>query len=415
MQLQRNRSKAASFLAKFRWVVSDRTKLEAIIVHLKDCNDGLYHLLSATERRRLRRALPAELVTTNIAPQLAQLEEASQGNSALSNMAALRRFNLSLADPAAPSWAVCEELATVIPVTSIKGASVPGQVQEVATYCPEGPGAADRTVLLEWKNYGGDAKEDAQETRIRRLARVLERLTIAEGVCIPQCLGYTADHRNYRTCLVFKHPNGGGEQPETLYKLLGSKGVPPLGDRFKLALRLATSLSAIHTSGWLHKQLNSHNILFFSRSMDKRLDVWRISAPFIVGFEFSRPNESEAESELLTSNLNEQPYRHPSSQGPLRKRFCRAFDIYSLGVMLVEIGYWRPISQFIKDSSTSEKLLQDLIKFHVPRLAPKTGSIYAEVTRNCLGGILADPTLDETESQRRFYWSVVGDLERLVV
>jgi len=83
--------------------------------------------------------------------------------------------------------------------------------------------------------------------------------------------------------------------------------------------------------------------------------------------------------------------------------------------MLVEIGYWRPISQFIKDSYTPEKLLHHLITVHTPRLPPKTGTLYAQVVRSCLEGALANPALDEAQSQRVFYWSVVSELERLVV
>jgi len=303
-------------------------------------------------------------------------------------------------------------------MASIRCSMVAGQVREVATCASGDAVGSDRTLFLEWKQYGDSADENAQETRTRNLASLLERLTVAEGLCIPRCLGYAANYRNYRTCLIFKHPVGTSKQLETLSRLLSSKGVPLLGDRFKLALSLATSLSAIHTSGWLHKQLSSHNVLFFSPTIaagDCLVDGWSIPPRFIVGFEYFRPNEDNAESEAVRGNPDQQLYRHLSSQRPLRKRFCRAFDIYSLGVMLVEIGYWRPISQFIKDSYTPEKLLNHLIKIHTPRLPPKTGTLYTHVVRSCLEGALANPALDEAQSQRMFYWSVVNELERLVV
>ena len=355
----------------------------------------------------------------NMVPSLVQLEEASRGNSVLSNMAALRRFNLALTASTQPSAFVCEQLATAIPITSIGCSSASGQSLEVAAYASsQTTRAPGGTLLLEWKQYGNSDDENAQETRTRNLASMLQRLTAADGLCIPQCLGYTADHQNYRTCLIFKYPvgEGAGEPPETLHRLLSSKGVPPLGDRFRLALNLATSLSALHTSGWLHKQLSSHNVLLFPQcTASDRVGIWRIPRPFIVGFEYSRPNEQDADSEAVVNSLHQQPYRHPNSQGPRRKRFCRAFDVYSLGVMLLEIGYWRPISQFVQDSEAPEKLLHNIVKHYAPRLSPKTGTLYAQVVRNCFDGALADPALDEAESQRLFYWSVVGELERLVV
>jgi hypothetical protein len=70
---------------------------------------------------------------------------------------------------------------------------------------------------MEWKQYRNSADESAQETRTRNLASILQLFTAVDDLRIPHCLGYTADHRNYRTCPVFKYPVGAGEQRETLH------------------------------------------------------------------------------------------------------------------------------------------------------------------------------------------------------
>jgi hypothetical protein len=225
------------------------------------------------------------------------------------------------------------------------------------------------------------------------------------------------DYQNNRAGLVFKyesvtlsrlHP----PEPTSLRDLLADKGVPPLGDRFKLALNLATSLSVLHTSGWLHKQYNSHNILIFGHPPSSDSTTWRLGQAYVLGFDFSRPNEMEAVSDYAENNAALNLYRHPEGHGSARKRFCRAFDIYSLGIMLVELGYWRPISEFWRNSYDAHTFRNDLWTFHAPRLAAKTGLIYAGVVERCIGE-LANPDLDDGESQRNFFWMVVNELSRL--
>jgi len=62
MELTIERTKAIGLLDKFRWAVVDRIRFEAIISDLRDYNEGLYCLLSAVERRRLRQALAPKLI-----------------------------------------------------------------------------------------------------------------------------------------------------------------------------------------------------------------------------------------------------------------------------------------------------------------------------------------------------------------
>jgi hypothetical protein len=82
--------------------------------------------------------------------------------------------------------------------------------------------------------------------------------------------------------------------------------------------------------------------------------------------------------------------------------------------VLLEIGYWRKISEFWHESYTMEGFRRDLCGFHAPKLGSKTGQIYMDVVLRCLQGELADNTTEDSGSQRGFYWNVVHQLSQLV-
>ena len=89
-------------------------------------------------------------------------------------------------------------------------------------------------------------------------------------------------------------------------------------------------------------------------------------------------------------------YRHPKAQGPTRERFCRAYDVYALGIVLLEIGFWRRIAEFWRAGCTPEAFQHTLCDFYVPKLGGKVGRVYMDVVRRCLEGKLVD---DEADAQ----------------
>lgn len=105
-----------------------------------------------------------------------------------------------------------------------------------------------------------------------------------------------------------------------------------LNERFSLASLLARSVFFIHASNFVHKSIRPDNIIIFQ---DLTLERGR---PFLVGFERFRKDTTATYrfgDELLERNL----YRHPQRQGILPDEdFCMQHDIYSLGVVLLEIG-----------------------------------------------------------------------------
>jgi hypothetical protein len=108
-----------------------------------------------------------------------------------------------------------------------------------------------------------------------------------------------------------------------------------------------------HKTFWVHKSFSSHTILFFPepKSVDDETtetavlsNQISILAPYIVGFNYSRPDQPNQFSEPAALPLELQRYRHPEYKNRPMQYFHRAFDYYSLGIVLLEIGLWYPLS-----------------------------------------------------------------------
>jgi hypothetical protein len=130
--------------------------------------------------------------------------------------------------------------------------------------------------------------------------------------------------------------------------------------------------------------------------------VW--SRPYLVGFEFSRPDSSDEATEKPEQSIRFNLYRHPSAQGIPGESFRKGFDIYSLGVVLVEVGLWRLAWSLRRDGESPNKFREVVIDRVNDRLAHFVGTGYQEATLSCLNG-----DLDQKDGSviRAFYNEVV--------
>jgi hypothetical protein len=427
--LQKRRNQTNSVLKKFRWAISDRSKLDLMISDLRDYNDGLYALLSSVERRQLRQALAPELVTGENVEELQQLAQASGSETTIAPAAELRteRLRLKAAQSLPRPW-------DTSPSSGLEDLRIPGreivfgqpasgvprfQERAIGTYRKNADGHDERrTVLVEWKSYDkdlGESLESEQLSQLDSLARLLHVSSRPAELRVPVCAGYILDDWHPRVGFVFEIPTAvspARAAPKTLYDGLGGSDVPFLGDRFKFAYELSLSLCLLHTAGWLHKGIRSESVLFLE---DQKSSYSDAEHPYLLGFEYSRPDNATAYSDQIqnpTSRSN--MYRHPKAQGPARDRFSRVHDIYALGVVLLEIGFWRRSEEFWHKSYTPELFSQDLCNFHAPKLGAKTGKIYMDAVLACLKGDLEAGGTDDHKAQTEFFWTVVHPLSKLV-
>lgn len=87
--------------------------------------------------------------------------------------------------------------------------------------------------------------------------------------------------------------------------------------------------------------LEPKNILFWPRPGTKgEIDFTK---PYLVGFDISRPFQPGEVSEKPLADPDDDIYRHPDYRAQNSRSFLPSFDMYSLGIMLFEIGIWRNV------------------------------------------------------------------------
>jgi hypothetical protein len=172
-------------------------------------------------------------------------------------------------------------------------------------------------------------------------------------------------------------------------------------------------------------------VIFF-RTADGHIDYGK---PYLSGFDFSRPARKEEMTEMAGDDVGHNLYRHPMAQTTAspgeRSRFKKSFDIYSLGVVLVEIAHWATVDKVLGldlnkargrpslITQVQDKLLERRMQ---AELAGHMGERYEKATYRCIKGgtwlnlMPGDETNDEVALRlaMEFYQQVIKRLESIV-
>lgn len=312
-------------------------------------------------------------------------------------------------------------------------------------YNPLIPGHDRRRIWVEWKATPRDpwASTNGPEPGILRrfeaLVSLLREGEVTAQFRAPKCLGYyqqLATESEIRYGLVFEippnvHPDS---SPLSLRDLIADKDrpTPSLTPRVRLMRTLIESVEKLHAVDWLHKGLRSDNIIFFLGEPEDKRTV-DLSSPYLTGFDYSRPAGSVSMSEGPEMSLDEDLYRHPNVQGfsAAGRGFRKRHDIYSLGLILIEIAYWKPLESIIGVSSLKDLKAKDVLKVrevllsqsHMESLQSRVGDTIAEVARSCLEGFTAlrqpdkepDDTIGAENLQMTFYEAAVRPFSTLFI
>lgn len=196
--------------------------------------------------------------------------------------------------------------------------------------------------------------------------------------------------------------------------------MPNLEDRFRLAYNIASTLFHFHANGTTHRNINSNNIMFFfsksPASSTKESKPWKegvIRKPFLASFDQSDADAQDTQEEPFISSI----YRHPRTTRGQRSSYKPAYDLYSLGIILLEIGLWMPVSRFWKSRYSRSDFKVRLQSVYIKKLAAKCSSTYMRVVESCLRA--ADESSRErtrpARSRTDVYWNVVKPLERCCI
>lgn len=449
------------------WVAFDEEVFVDLLKRLTELNDYLHELMhghqarvleQTTERTYLEmvqvRATVDEL--TQLVNAALLLEESGSNDSsasatrrrtdmALASLASFKILNAVNDDPrgvkALGYDATLESTRKRYSQISYNDRNAVTNKRTKGRFHPDGD--ASHQVWIEWKPYKEvwdqalhkqvPSRENVK--RVKALVALLQSSKPAE-FCVPRCLGYFDDRddshhsqHDFRFGLIFQLPERVSPDvtPVTLHHLISTVPMPSLNDRIALAHQLAVCVLYLHAVNWLHKAIRSDNILFFSHTSSAEL-----SKPYLSGFHYARPDRSNETTNEDGLDSWAELYLHPDYQGLGTKRsYRKTFDIYSFGLILLEIARWATIANILDIDPDSapfaelkgirSKLLQ-VGSESLASVKARCGDRYYGAVKTCLEGGAAfgiDDDVDEAsvetgaKLQQGFTRLVVDALEHI--
>ena len=450
----------SKYIKRVKFVLTKQKKMRDLVIHLSHWNNGLDQLTSRLDQDSSRRRLWTFFSTSDTA-QLQYLEAAADllGHRDIQLKAAAKTVIQQGQLSEQPGY--LPELATPPPYSKRKSPPpysegqciepplssgyrlemdqlqwqeipyVSRQNQEMARYKGE-------SVIVEWRYCRDDSWRRSHPAAYRRrmedLIRILNSDLESLSLSILHCIGYLYQSHTI-TGYIFRLPSSAqpGQVPFTLYDLLKRverpmqpKDIPDLGERFELAKALVTTVFNIHNIGWVHKNIQPKNILFWPKSDTKGKPD--LSKPYLIGFDISRPNQPGETSEKLLSYFEDDLYRHPLYKGIYARSFQPSFDIYSLGVILYEIGLWRNIAYQGSSKSNNPGRLSLPTHNSDPQLVDRlvdqgiimalkqyTGARYHDAVKSCLSRDFDDLWEMEAGDQQRQLQAHLEQFQNMIV
>lgn len=268
----------------------------------------------------------------------------------------------------------------------------PKVTRTLATYTPS-HGRSLR-VLVEWRPFETELTWHTRRKtlqQVENLARILNKQPKPAACRVLDCIGYYAG--DTRIAFVFEFPPGSktNRDPRSLLQLLRASEsetcipTPPLEGPLALAQALCTGLHYLHLCELIHKSVRANNVVFFRKEGAKDFEI---SQPYITGFDYSRldgPDDS-----TITRGAegpDEDRYRHPQALNRVSRWSTKLHDIYSFGLVLLEVAMWWSLKDIVVD-----RLAPDVKDFVRSRDGPLNefthlvGTRYQEVVDKCLQG-----------------------------
>jgi hypothetical protein len=120
--------------------------------------------------------------------------------------------------------------------------------------------------------------------------------------------------------------------------------------------------------------------------------------------------------------LSRNVYRHPKRWGTPRETFTQVHDVYSLGVVFLEIGLWEGADDLISSLNSGDRIpdrvSKVLLRHAKERLAHRCGDIFADAVVKCLtldfGGDQGGSTVEPITELEKQYRVRTGLLEQVV-
>ena len=350
---------------RLRWATIDKPKLEKLLGDVRQRIGCLWDILAFEDRLYIRESLSHLLrngiASTRNGDDLSCLSElALDVESRVSVAGRMKRTKLELYprahDPAVSSTAKTSvSRAQILRPLKVRSsllssdAGSSGEEREIVSYAGE-------HVLLESKFLGPDkVAQKKLSIRAENLAILLSHVETASLYTL-QCKGFIK--RNDYILLVFELPastvpvaitTSSNRAYLTLSDVrLQQDYLPDLDTRLSWALKLAETVLQLHTAGWVHKSISPAHILFLKRQGQTESESRHFAGPYLSGFGYAREMSLSAFSEEQRDMDKENAYRHALLQGSHKSPFRPRFDVYALGIVLIELGLWSSIRDVLQ-------------------------------------------------------------------
>lgn len=387
------------FAAVFKpWGVTDRKSLEDNLERLQSWNDRIYWLLPEFEispvKSRVRTLLVRDFDDKRMLEGIGRA--AKIHDPEISKSAALTIQVLDVSQNNRNCG--CEKYN--IPYSRLRmqdgdlGSS--GILRQSRPSSGIGDPNAGSTVFVEWLNYSGldKSQEKVARDRIHTLCHILDT-DKPNALQTLRFLGYVQNFEDKHIGIVSQVEDA--TQPLVSLRQLLDSGTTSsslyprlsLGQRFSLALQLCKAFLELHTARWLHRGFSSHCILLRATAFDVQS-----KAAVVCGFQYARPIGSTQVSLPLSHNdLAQRSYylhpdvRHDRQGGSESQetyiKYQAHHDIFSLGIVLLELGVGTPVEQMV--CPASGRFVESLHKCANKNLPFYMGQRYTDIVEHCLG------------------------------
>ena len=449
------------------WVAFDEVIFVDLLKRLSELNDYLQELMQGYQARVLEKTIErtylemvqvrasveelTQLVTATLLLERGEPNSSSIGATRRRNdmaLASLARFKILNAVNDDSRGVKPPSYDTILESTQKRYSEISYDEQNAANNQRTGgrfgpAGGSTSRVWIEWKVYKevwnrALQKQVPSRANVKRVKALVALLASSKPTefCVPQCLGYFDDRddsndsqHNFRFGLIFKNPEwvSPNVAPVTLHHLIRTVPMPSLTDRIALAHQLAVCVLYLHAVNWLHKAIRSDNILLFSNT-----DSPEFRKPYLSGFNYARPDRPDETTTGDELDSWAELYLHPDYQGSGTKpTYRKTFDIYSFGIILLEIARWVKIENIVEidpGSATFAELKEirsKLLQSNAESLATvkaSCGDRYCSAVKSCLEGGAAfgiDDDVNESSAetgaklQQGFTTLVVDALEHM--
>lgn len=388
-----------------------------ILTPLRRLNDRLLAPFSAEVRSKVReeaeiqtlKTLKSEEEVASLKEQLSWLPDSSTKRSLLTMLSIKQMTDLTVSNN--------DQTLTLSRVDiTIDSGSSESETFERGKLRSGSSAASD--VIVENLQYNQHwENKEVGETLFRRMQNILrlpdQAAATSAGFRALSCIGFFHDPAHSSFNLVYSYPprtSGSWDRVCSLVELLGrnllkdkTKTIINVEDRMRLAFDLATVVYKFHKVGWLHKNVSSYNVILFMANgkphatgflQHSDFTLVDLSSPYLIGFSHSRPSSTSEYSTKMTEKLSSKlrAYHHPkyADIDNIYQSYKPEYDYYSLGLILLEIGLWKPLHDLMHPRKGRVDAWKHLLSRRVHLSVESMGATYAKAVEVCLDGSLDD-------------------------